>query len=263
MNKNEPYSGTQSVLRATTMLEAFTDEKPAWHVSELAEAIGLNRTTAYRLLTALESVEYVVRDPATDTYRLGSGLIVLGGRAQRANSVRAISRPELEKLASLTGDTATLELLTGREVVIIEEIPGEYLTSGKQEIGTRWPAHTTSTGKAILAHSSAEAIATFLAEPLPPLTDLTITDAALFARCLEDVRKKGYAVVSGELELGYVAVGAPVFDVKGNVAAAVSIGGPDVRLTTRRTTDIGTLVQEAAQQISHQLGYREQESKGD
>jgi DNA-binding IclR family transcriptional regulator len=256
MNKNEPYSGTQSVLRAVTMLEAFTDEKPAWHAGELAEATGLNRTTAYRLLTALESAEYVVRDPATDIYRLGSGLIVLGGRAQRANSVRAVSRSELEKLASLTGDTATLEVLVGREVVIIEEIPGEYLTSGKQEIGTRWPAHTTSTGKAILAHSSAEAIAAFLAVPLPPLTDRTITDAAQFARCLEEVCKKGYAAVNGELELGYVAVGAPVFDVQSNVPAAISIGGPNVRLTAQRIGEIGPLVREAAERISWQLGYR-------
>lgn len=256
MTKNEPYSGTQSVLRAMTMLEAFTDEKPTWHVGELAEAMGLNRTTAYRLLTALESMEYVVRDPATDSYRLGAGLIVLGGRAQRANSVRAVSRPELERLASVTGDTATLEVLAGREVVIIEEISGDYLTSGKQEIGTRWPAHTTSTGKAILAHSPAETVAAFLSEPLPALTERTITNAAVFERCLEEVRKKGYATVNGELELGYVAVGAAVFDVKGQVVAAVSIGGPSVRLTTRRSNEIGALVKEAAERISRQLGYR-------
>jgi IclR family acetate operon transcriptional repressor len=259
MNKSEPYSGTQSVLRAVAMLEAFTDEKPAWQVSDLAEAVGLNRTTAYRLLTALESAEFVTRDPAGDSYRLGSGLIVLGSRAQRANSVQAISRPELEKLASFTGDTATLEVLVGREIMIIDEVPGEYLTSGKQEIGTRWPAHTTSTGKAILAHSPAEALSTFLLEPLSALTEHTITDPALFSRCLEVIRKKGYAVANDELEVGYVAVGAPVFDVKGQVVAAVSIGGPSVRLTTRRTNEIGTLVKEAAGKISRQLGCREQE----
>jgi DNA-binding IclR family transcriptional regulator len=184
-------------------------------------------------------------------------LIVLGGRAQRANSVRAVSRPELEKLASVTGDTATLELLVGREVVIIEEIPGDYLTSGKQEIGTRWPAHTTSTGKAILAYASADIVTAFLAEPLPALTERTMTDPILFERCLEEVRKKGYAVVNGELEQGYVAVGAPIFDVKGSVVAAVSIGGPGVRLTTRRINEIGTLVLEAAGKISRQLGYRD------
>ncbi len=76
-------AGTQSIRRAVALLEAFGDDRPAWGVSDLAEAVELNRTTVYRLLTALESVEYVARDPATDTYRLGSGLIALGARAQR------------------------------------------------------------------------------------------------------------------------------------------------------------------------------------
>ena len=256
MNKNEPYSGTQSVLRAVTMLEAFTDENPAWHASELAEALRLNRTTVYRLLTALESAEYVVRDPASDSYRLGSGLIVLGGRAQRANSVRATSRPELEQLAAVTGDTATLEVLAGREVVIIEEIPGEYLTSGKQEIGTRWPAHATSTGKAILAHLPEAGLEAFLSGPLVAHTRYTITDPAELCRDLDKVRATGYAAAAEELELGYVAVGAPVWDGEGNVSAAISVGGARVRFTAGRIREVGSLLLAAADRISYQLGYR-------
>jgi DNA-binding IclR family transcriptional regulator len=263
MNKNEPYTGTQSVLRAVTMLEAFTDEKPAWHVSDLADEVGLNRTTTYRLLTALESAEYVVRDPATDSYRLGSGLIVLGGRAQRANSVRAVSRPELEKLAAVTGDTATLEVLAGREVVIIEEIAGEYLTSGKQEIGMRWPAHATSTGKATLAHLALATLETFLSEPLAAYTRHTITDPAELCRDLDKARVAGYAVAAEELELGYVAVGAAVRDGEENVSAAISVGGAKVRFTAGRIREVGSLLRAAADRISYQLGYRIPVENGD
>ena len=114
----EPRAGTQSIRRAVAMLEAFTDERPLWNVSDLAEQLNLNRTTVYRLLTALESAEYVERDPATEGYHLGSGLIALGGRAQRANSVRAVALPELEALAAATSETATLEVLHGGEMVI-------------------------------------------------------------------------------------------------------------------------------------------------
>ncbi len=173
--RQEPMAGTQSVLRALAMLDAFTDERPAWTVTELADAVGLNRTTTYRLLTALESREYVARDETTDSYRLGSGLIALGGRALRANSVRAISQSELEALAEEMGETATLEILSGQDMVIIDEVPGDYVTSGSQHIGSRWPAYATSTGKAILAYLSADERRHILPNPMRPLTPATLT----------------------------------------------------------------------------------------
>lgn len=249
-------AGTQSVLRALDMLDAFSDDRPAWTVTDLAEATGLNRTTTYRLLTALESREYVCRDESDDTYRLGSGLIALGGRALRANSVRVIARPELEQLADQTGETATLEILSGKEMVIIDEVPGDYVTSGSQHIGSRWPAHATSTGKAILAHLPPGDRAGVLPGSIAPLTAATVTDIGALSRALEQIRQTGYAVAAEELELGFVAVGAPIFDVDGRPIAAISLGGTLIRLPADRVPDIGVRVRAAAARISHQLGYR-------
>lgn len=251
----EPMAGTQSIQRAVTMLEAFTDECPSWNVSDLAEAVGLNRTTAYRLLTALESAEYVVRDSANDCYRLGSGLIALGARARRANSARSVALPELAALAAQTGETATLEVLSGREMVIIEEIHGEYVTSGNQEIGSRWPVYATSTGRAILAHLPPDELNAALPRPLRPLTGRTITSAARLREHLAEIRRRGYAVVIEELELGFLAVGAPLSDSTGRPVAAISLGGTLTRMTDERVREIGELVREAAGRISHQLGY--------
>ncbi len=252
----EPMAGTQSIRRAVALLAAFTDERPAWAAGDLAEAVGLNRTTTYRLLTALESAEFVARDPATDSYRLGSGLIALGARAGRANSVRAVALPELAALAARTGETATLEILSGHEVVIIEEIPGEYVTSGSQHIGSRWPVYATSTGKAILAHLPPEEAAPLLAQPMPPLTARTIPTAAQLRDCLADVRRAGYAVAAEELELGFVAVGAAILDAGRHPVAALSLGGTHTRLTDARIPEIGALVRAAAARVSHKLGYR-------
>lgn len=252
----EPMAGTQSVLRALNMLESFTDARPALNIAELAEAAGLNRTTAYRLLTALESVEFVVRDEQTDSYRLGSGLIVLGGRAQRANSVRAVSQTELQALATATGETATLEVLSGNEIVIIEEVPGDYVTSGSQHVGSRWPVYATSTGKAILAHLPAAERRELLAQPIRPLTPRTPADAAALSDALADAARLGYAVADEELELGFVAVGAPILDAGGRPVAAISVGGTKVRLTPDRLPEIGAQVKAAAARISRQLGYR-------
>ncbi len=254
---SEPMAGTQSIRRAVSLLAAFTDERQAWAAGELAEAVGLNRTTTYRLLTALESAEFVARDPATDTYRLGSGLIALGARAGRANSVRAVALPELAALAAQTGETATLEILSGQEVVIIDEIPGEYVTSGSQHIGSRWPLYATSTGKAILAHLPPEEAAPLLAQPMPPLTARTVVAAAQLRDCLADVRRAGYAVAAEELELGFVAVGAAILDAGRRPVAALSLGGTHTRLTDARIPEIGALVRAAAARVSHKLGYRQ------
>ncbi len=256
----EPPAGAQSVLRAVAMLEAFTDETPLWNAGELAAAVGLNRTTAYRLLTALESAELVSRDPVTESYRLGSGLIALGARARRANPVRAVSLPELTRLAGDTGETATLELLSGREMVIIEEIPGGYMTSGSyglsRHIGSRWPVYATSTGKALLAHLPQPELAAILAQPLRPLTEKTIHDAGRLRDCLAEVRRRGYAVAADELEMGFVAIGAPIFDSDEQAIAAISLGGTSARLTPERVPAIGARVRAAAERISHRLGYR-------
>ncbi len=250
-------AGTQSIRRAVALLEAFGDGRPAWSASDLAEAVGLNRTTVYRLLTALESVEYVARDPATDTYRLGSGLIALGARAQRANPARELARPELEALAAATGETATLELLSDGEMVIIDEIPGAHVTSGSQHIGSRWPVYATSTGKAILAHLPPDELRRLLAGPFRPLTPSTITGGDQMRACLAGVRRHGYAVAAEELELGFVAVGAALCAAGGRPLAAISLGGTRTRLTEERVPEIGRLVRAAAGRISHQLGHRE------
>lgn len=252
----EPVPGTQSIQRAVSMLEAFTDERPSWGVSDLAEAIGLNRTTAYRLLTALERAEYVERDPATESYRLGSGLIALGGRAQRANSVRSVALPELYALAGDTGETATLEILHGGEMVIIEEIPGDFVTSGSQHIGSRWPAYATSTGKAILATLTPDEFIATLPPTITPLTEKTITSVEQLRECLHEIRLIQYAVAAEELEMGFVAVGAAVRDEAGRAVAAISLGGTLTRMTVERIPTIGASVRAGADRISYRLGYR-------
>lgn len=256
MTRNEPMAGTQTILRALAMLDAFTDEHPAWTVTDLSESVGLNRTTTYRLLTALESHEFVARDESGDTYRLGSGLIALGGRASRANSVRVISRPELEQLAEEIGETATLEILSGQEMVIIEEVPGDFVTSISQPIGSRWPVYATSTGKAILACLSPSAQAQALPDPIRPLTPSTLTHPKALQKDLQRTRETGYAIAIEELELGFVAIGAPIFDANGRPIAAISLGGTLIRMPRERVPDIGARVQAAARRISYKLGHR-------
>lgn len=252
----EPYPGTKSALRAITLLKTFTDSKSEWGLTELSEEVGLNKTTTYRLLTALKSEGMVTQNPQTQAYRLGPAIIALGARALRSNDLRSASRPELEQLAADTGETASLEVLVGDHVLILDEVLGAHLVGTSAAIGTRWPAHATSTGRILLAHQSDDARDTILMETdWPALTAETTTDPDALRRELIDVREQGYAVVVGELEANFVAIGAPIHSYTNDVVAAVSVGGPRSRLTAERTQELVTRVQAAAERISQQLGH--------
>jgi IclR family transcriptional regulator, acetate operon repressor len=256
MQINEPYPGTQAVLRAITLLKAFTDDHPQLGLAELARMVGLNKTTTYRLLTALESQGLIARNSANETYRLGPEVIALGGRALRASDLRSVSRIELEGLARLTGETATLEALVGPEVLVLDEVSGAHLVGATQYIGARWPAHATSTGKVLLAFLPEAALAELLPLPLAQVTGQTITALESLRQELAHIREQSYALAIEELEAGFSAIAAPVRNHDGQVVASLSLNGPSARLTPERLQEIAPLVVEAAGRVSVQLGYK-------
>jgi DNA-binding IclR family transcriptional regulator len=256
MSSAEPYPGTQAVLRAIALLKAFTDDAPELGLADLARQAGLNKTTTYRLLTALESEGMVARTPAADTFRLGPEAIVLGGRALRANDLRAVSQPALAALARQVGEATTLEVLVDTDVLILLEIPGSHLVSTNQAVGTRWPVYATSTGKAMLAHLPPLSLQAILAAPFTPLTPCTITNPAQLSAELTQIRDQGYALANQEIEIGFMAVGAPLFDHTGQPVAAISVNGPTARLTLERVPTVAALVKTAAAQISEMLGFK-------
>lgn len=242
MVHTESYPGTQAVRRAIALLKSFTDVQPELGLTELARRAGLNKTTAFRLMTALESEGMVMRNPATDAYRLGPQAIALGGHAQRANDLHFASRAELEALARETGETSTLEVLADGDVLVLVEAQGSHLLGTTQSIGSRWPAPLTSTGKAMLAH-------------LPPERVAALDISERVRRALPAVRQQGYAIADGDLEEDFVAIGAPVRNHHGEVVAAISVGGPRSRFGEERISQLIGLVVAAAARISQRLGY--------
>lgn len=256
---NKPLAGAQAVARALRLLDLFTDQRPTLNAADAAAAARLNRTTAYRLLTALEDVGLLTREPADDLYRLGPGAIALGARAMRANPIQRAAQAELQSLATQSGETATLELPVEHEMLIAAEAVSAHLLGSAPSLGTRWPMHATSTGKAYLAALPAEARAQWLAAAgrLKAWTPRTIVDPKALARHLDQVRRTGYATVRDELERGFAACGAAVVDHRGLPVGALSLGGPSARLTATRLRALGTAVAGAARRVSTALGYQE------
>jgi len=244
-----PYPGTQAIGRAVAILKAFSDQHPRWRVTDLARELGMPKPTIVRLLAALEREAMVLREPVTGLYGLGPGAIALGSLALRSNDLRTAARAELEVLAAETSESTTLEILVGSEVLILDEVRVVRILGTTPDVGTRWPAHATSTGKVLLAEGAAP-----LTARLQRFTRHTITTGEQLRRELELVRERGYATAYEELVEGFVAVGAAVRNHEGQVIAAMSVGGPTVRMTRSRLPQLGRLVREAAERVTKRLG---------
>ncbi|MGH7538104.1 MAG: IclR family transcriptional regulator [Gemmatimonadales bacterium] len=250
------YPGARAVARAVGLLKAFSDTRPEWRLSDLARAARLHKATTHRLLAALEREGMVTRDASGELYRLGPEAIALGARAARASDLRVVTAPELHALAAATGETATLEVPIGGDMLILDEVAGGALLGAVPEVGARWPIHATSTGKALLALLPESRRRASLPNRLARHTDRTIVSAGALERELARVRRRGYAVAAEELERGYVAVGAAVRDHDGHPVAAISLGGPRLRFPTARIAELGRAVNAAAARVSAALGYR-------
>lgn len=254
-------AGTQAVVRALRILRAFTDARPEWSLADLSRELGLSKPTAFRLLLALEHEGLVVRPEIAGPYQLGPAAIELGARAQRAHTVASAARPELEALTRATGETSSVEVLAGEDTLILDEVQGGHLIGTSPSVGTRWPAHATSTGKVLLAAAAerepgfARAMARRAGGRLRGLTPDTIRSASRLSAELVEVSKQGYSTAIGELEVGYVALGAPVRRHDGAVVAAISLGGPSTRFTDARLPALIRAVRESATRISQRLGW--------
>ena len=253
--------GTQSILRALRVLKLFDDDNPTWDLHELTLATDLNKSTLFRILAALE-YESLLEKRENGRYVLGSEIIALGGRAARVNRLRDVSQPVLQQLTQATGETTTLEVLkTDNDnswyMLVIDEVIGNHIIGITQYIGSRLPVYATSTGKAVLAHVDVSLREQIFQQQLDSFTDDTRTTWTQVNEDLNVIRDRGYAAVFGELEQGLVAIGAPVFNVEGDVRAAISLSGPTVRIKQRNVQHLAESVLDAAQQISHRLGYRD------
>ena len=248
MMKTRPPQGAQAALRAVRLLKLFTNERPEMSLAEISRASGLNKTTTHRLLRALQSESLIDRNPATSAYSLGAGLMALGVQALASSDLRRRVRPILRTLARETGETATLEVPFEDNMLILDEVAGSHVIGSAGNIGTRWPIHATSTGKAWLAFD--ESGIERLEQQLKPMTGSTLTERDALQPQLAEIRRRGYAVTVDEVEDGYTAVATIIRGVLGDVQGALSIGGPTQRLTAARRAELGTTLCRAAQRLN-------------
>ncbi len=261
MSNDDREAGViRSVDRAVAILDLLAQD--GWRAgAEVARELGVHRSTALRLLGTLERHALVERDPRTAKYRLGRRLPQLARVVSGELDLRHVARPVCEALAAASGETVTLDVLDGDEIVPIEQSTGSTAFVSVNWLGRRTPVHCTASGKVILAFAADPVRQRVLARPLPPLTPRSITDGAELERQLASARESGFARTFEELEVGLDAIAAPVFSTDGEVVAAIDVSGPAHRLQAGGGPDLVSLTRDAAADLSRRLGYRGRSSR--
>lgn len=229
-------SRVQSVQRAVGLLRAIAESIAPPTAAELAERCGLNRTTAWRILQTLEDEGMLARDPVSNRYSAGYELTRVAASADE--SLLRIARPHLVELSGGTGETVSLAVPRGVELVYVDQVQAPHVMAADW-LGRAVPLHCTSTGKALLAWLPAGELDGLLAEPLTSFTDATITDPARLREELEEVRRSGYAVSRGELETSLWGVSAAILDRGRRPIAVVSVWGAERRVLDRGVRELG------------------------
>ena len=245
-------TGTQAIDRAAELLVRLVESEDGYRPGELATAAGLPKSTASRLLRALERHQLVQRDLDGGSLRPGPVLVQYARRYAAVPDLVSLAQPALDRLARLSSETVNLAVPTAAGVEQVAQVDSRYLLGVQNWVGLRVAYHASAVGKVFLAYGTV---------PIPPgpferLGPRTVTSPAALRTQLAQVRARGYALTVEELEPGLLAVAAPVRDAAGAVVAAISVTGPALRLSPADLERLGGPLVEEADAVSARLGLK-------
>lgn len=248
-------SGVQSVDRALSILEHLARVGEVG-VTDLAAELGVHKSTAFRLVITLEQHGLVEQAEDRGKYRLGVGVLRLAGATTARLDVVQEARPVCRRLATDTGETVNVAVLSGGSAFYLDQVVGTAALQTHNWAGQHIPLHATSNGKVLLSGLEPGERAAVLHD-LPAFTDRTVTDREVLLAEVEQVAEQGYAIAVDELEEGLTALAAPVRNAHGDVIATLSVSGPTFRLRDERVDVALAALRAAAEEVSHRLGWGE------
>lgn len=219
-----------SVENALLILKSFSLEEPEMGVTELAEKLGVAKSTIHRLVSTMASEGFVYKNPYTNRYSLGASILALTHTIHKQITIIQEATPVLNLLTEKTGESSYLAIVENKEIIYLSKIEGEYPADDQTYLGKRNPLHCTSSGQVILAFLREDAIGELLEDEAKRFTANTLTTKAEIGKRLQQVARQGYALCDQEFIKGIVSISAPVRDEKNEVIAAVTITGPVERL---------------------------------
>jgi IclR family pca regulon transcriptional regulator len=211
------------LAKGLAVIESFTAERPRQSIAEAAAASGLDRATTRRCLLTLTRQGYAEWDGKFFT--LTPRILRLGTACLASMPLPQIVQPSLDRLSERLGESSSVSILDGGEIVYIARAARQKVMSIALNPGSRLPAYCTSMGRVLLAALPEDAARALLAaHPLPARTTRTLTDPAAIMAELARVRAQGFALIDQEVELGLCSLAVPLLSSRGQVVAALNMG---------------------------------------
>jgi len=239
--------------KGLAVIRAFKRDHASLSLSEIARSAAIPAATARRCLLTLEELGYVTRSGRD--FVLRPKVLELGAAYLGSMDIEHLTKTHLEELARTTADSAALCVIDGTEIVYVARTSVRTLLRLEAHVGSRFPAHATSTGRVLLAGLSPERLEQFFqTSKLEPLTDQTVTNPVKLRQLIDECRKNGYSAIEDELAYGVVALAVPVFDQRGRVVAALNSSSHSKKISkVKLVRERLTMLQQLSRQISTDL----------
>ncbi|MDR1540364.1 MAG: IclR family transcriptional regulator [Clostridiales bacterium] len=255
MDNEASGASVRSIERALDMLEALSEEKNGLGITELSLRIGLHKSTVHRILQTLSKRGYAEKKD-DGNYHLGLKLIETVSYFINSLELQTQARPFVAQITAELGLTAHLGVLEGDQVVYIERMDVFSGIKLYSQIGLRMHAYCSSLGKCLLCGLSGDELEKVMENcAFAQFTPYTLTSLNALKANLKTVRTQGWAIDNLEFSLENRCVGAPIFDYRGEIVAAVSASGPPAVFTSDRIPHVAEYVKAKASAISRSLGY--------
>ncbi len=220
----------QSLEKGLAVLRAFDARRRTMTLGDVAEATGITKSSAQRMVYTLERLGYVRKHPQTRRYQLTPRVMEIGFNYLAADTLIDVANPFLSELATRTGETVNLTEPDGCDMVYVARFVSHKFIPIHMPIGSRIPMYCTASGRAVLSAMTDEAVqAVLAASSLVAHTPHTLTAPAAILEAVARTRGRGYAVNCEELFLGDMTIGAPVLGSQGTALAAVHVVAPTSR----------------------------------
>ena len=254
LDSSAKQEGSVGVLaKAAAVLDCLR-EGGELTATQVAQRVGEPRPTIHRLLGNLRDLGFVDPGERRKSYRLGLKLLRLGTSVTARLSERRAAEPVMERINEQTGETVYLCVRRGNQAVCIERKEGARVAVLAMKLGSSLPLHVGAAPRALLAFEPQESWENYLANAeLEPFTPNTPVSAEDVTRELQKVRETGLSVSDEDVTIGIAAVGAPIFDHRGNVCASLSVAGMRSQILGEGS-EAPRLVVEGASEISRELG---------
>lgn len=239
--------GLQSLL--------FLASRKSVGVTELAEELQVNKSTAYRMLETLRQFNMAEQNKSSLKYKLGPAVLKLSEQLYKNLNILSIARPHMQRLADEIGESVHLCILSNDRAIVIDQIMTSSRLTVNAKIGNNEPLHSSSVGKCLIAFSSEKTVERILEGPLEKFTEKTITSKQQFLDELEEIRLRGYAIDDGEISEEIRCIAVPIFNHLNEAVYSLGVSGPTSRMTSFKIETVASSLLAAGNAISTQLGY--------